>query len=116
MSEVNQWAAWHPDMQQPVLNGLFQKGNSFNWKTGGLTIHSTIHTAIPYNKIGWSGTALGAFAIHNWTFTPINGGTAVTVDESMEGWLVQLMRKKFQTGLEQSLHTWLHNLKTEAEK
>jgi hypothetical protein len=116
MSEVNQWSTWHSDVQQPVLNGSFQKGNSFNWKTGGLTIHSTIHTATPYSKLGWSGTAFGAFAIHNWTFTPVNGGTEVTVDESMEGWLVTLMPKKFQTGLEQSLQTWLYHLKAQAEK
>jgi hypothetical protein len=34
----------------------------------------------------------------------------------MEGWLVNLMRRKFQAGLEQSLDRWLLNLKKQSEK
>ncbi|KRD07597.1 hypothetical protein ASE21_19135 [Flavobacterium sp. Root901] len=116
MSDVNHWESWHSDVQEPVLVGTFKEGNSFDWKSGGLTIHSTIHTAIPYSKIGWSGPAFGSFAIHNWTFTQMNGYTEVRVNESMEGWLVTLMQQKFQKGLEQSLRIWLNNLKFEAEK
>ena len=116
MSNINKWDTWHSDVQRPVLLGSFQKGTSFNWKGSGLTIHSTIHTAVPNSKIGWSGTALGAFAIHNWTFTPSQDHTIVTVEESMEGWLVSLLHKKFQAGLERSLQVWLKNLKIEAEK
>ncbi|HKO79172.1 MAG TPA: SRPBCC family protein [Chitinophagaceae bacterium] len=116
MSEIDQWKNWHKDVQNPKLKGTFQAGSSFNWKSGGLNIHSTIHTATPYTKIGWSGKAFGAFAIHNWTFTQMQGYTEVSVEESMEGWLVKLTRKKFQSGLEQSLIIWLTNLKTEAEK
>ena len=117
MTDVNHWAKWHSDIQQPVLKSVFQKGNSFNWKSGGLTICSTIHTAIPGSKIGWSGPAFGCFAIHNWTFTPLPGGyTKVVVEESMEGWLVSLLHKKFQNGLEQSLQLWLKDLKAEGEK
>ena len=116
MSDVNHWSNWHSDVQEPVLVGTFQKGNSFDWKSGGLTIHSTIHTAVPYSKIGWSGPAFGSFAIHNWTFIQMNGYTEVRVNESMEGWLVTLMQQKFQKGLEQSLQIWLNNLKSEAEK
>ena len=116
MSDVNHWSNWHKDVQDPVMNLPFQKGNSFDWKSGGLTIHSTLHTTIPYRKIGWSGPAFGAFAIHNWTLIPKGDYTTVIVDESMEGWLVSLMSKKFQTHLEQSLRLWLKDLKAEAEK
>jgi hypothetical protein len=116
MSDVNHWSAWNPDTQDPVMHSPFQKGSSFDWKSGGLNIHSTLHTAEPYRKIGWSGPAFGAFAVHNWTFVPNKEYTTVIVDESMEGWLVLLLRKKFQDGLEQSLKTWLKNLKTEAER
>lgn len=116
MCRIDEWEQWHKEVQSPKIEGAFQPGTSFNWKSGGLTIRSTIHTAVAYTKLGWSGKAFGAFAIHNWTFTQMDGYTEVRVEESMEGWLVALMRKKFQSGLEQSLDTWLNNLKTEAEK
>jgi len=116
ISDVNHWPNWHTDVQSPSLQGPFKKGNSFDWKSNGLTIHSTIHTARPNDKLGWSGTAFGAFAIHNWTFTPDHGNTIVTVEESMEGWLVSLFKNKFQHGLEVSLQVWLGNLKAQAEK
>lgn len=116
MSDVNHWSTWNKDIQEPVMKVPFQKGNSFDWKSGGLTIRSTLHTAIPYRKIGWSGPAFGAFAIHNWTLVPNRNYTTVIVEESMEGWLVSMLRKKFQSHLEQSLQLWLKDLKTEAEK
>ena len=116
MSRIDQWSDWHKDVESPKLTGLFQQGSSFDWKSGGLTIHSTLHTVIPNSKIGWSGKAFGAFAIHNWTFNKKNGYTEVHVEESMEGWLVAMLREKFQSGLEKSLDRWLLNLKREAEK
>lgn len=115
MSDIDHWAAWHSDIEDPKIMGAFEKGSSFDWKSGGLTIHSTLHTVIPAQKIGWSGRAFGAFAIHNWSFIESEGKTTVIVEESMEGWLVDLMRRKFQTGLEQSLQIWLKNLKARAE-
>ena len=116
MSDIDHWSEWHGDVRDPKLNGPFQKGSSFDWKSGGLTIHSTLHTGLPGHKIGWSGKAFGAFAIHNWTFTEHNGKTIVSVEESMEGWLVSLLKGTFQKGLESSLQIWLKNLKTQSEK
>lgn len=116
MSHIDHWSEWHHDVAKPKLTGPFAEGSSFDWKSGGLTIHSTLHTVVPGKKIGWSGKAFGAFAIHNWTFKEHGHQTQVQVEENMEGWLVTLMRGRFQNGLEQSLQTWLSNLKAEAEK
>ncbi|SHM76555.1 SRPBCC family protein [Chitinophaga sp. CF418] len=116
MSDIDHWATWHLDVEDPKLTGPFEKGSSFDWKSGGLTIHSTLHTVSRGHKIGWSGKAFGAFAIHNWSFVENNGQTTVKVEESMEGWMVTLMRNKFQKGLEHSLQVWLKNLKVKAEE
>lgn len=117
MTHVNQWAGWQHDIQEPSMIGTFQKGNSFTWKSNGLSIRSNIQTAIPNQKIGWAGPAFGSFAIHNWRFVEKDSCTTeVIVEESMEGWLIALMRNKFQKGLEASLQIWMKNLKAEAEK
>lgn len=116
MSDIDHWTDWHSDVKDTKLNGPFEKGSTFDWKSGGLTIHSTLHTVQAGRKIGWTGKAFGAFAIHNWSFIEHNGKTTVKVEESMEGWLVFLMRSTFQKGLENSLQIWLKNLKIRAEK
>lgn len=116
MSDIDHWEDWQSDIKDPKLNGPFRKGSSFDWKSGGLTIHSTLHTVLPGHKIGWSGKAFGAFAIHNWSFIENEGKTTVKVEESMEGWLVSILSKTFQNGLENSLQIWLKNLKGKAEK
>ncbi|MFC3161604.1 Polyketide cyclase / dehydrase and lipid transport [Chryseobacterium arachidis] len=116
MSGINYWTDWHSDVKDAKLNGPFEKGSTFDWKSGGLTIHSTLHTVQQRRKIGWTGKAFGAFAIHNWSFVEHNGKTKVKVEESMEGWLVSLMSNTFQKGLENSLQIWLRNLKVRAEK
>ncbi|WP_223650556.1 SRPBCC family protein [Hymenobacter psoromatis] len=117
LSRVNQWAAWQPDISRPHLNGPLQPGTSFDWKTSGLLIHSTLHTVEPNAALGWSGRAFGSFAVHNWTLTAQpDGSTAVRVKESMEGWLVSLLQPVFQKGLDSSIKRWLARLKQQAEQ
>ena len=117
LSGIDQWATWQPDITAPHLNGPLQPGTTFDWKTSGLTIHSTLHTVVPGAAIGWSGPAFGSFAIHNWTLVPqADGSTEVQVAESMEGWLIRLLQPVFQQGLAASIQRWLAWLKQAAEK
>lgn len=116
MSDINNWPSWQQQIPSIKLNGPLQAGSSFDWKNKGLTIHSTLHTVTAMHTLGWSGKALGAFAIHNWMLTPKGDYTEVTVEESMEGWLVWLLKERFQQELDKSLTYWLGALKTAAEE
>ena len=116
LSQIDRWATWQSDIHQPHLNGPLQPGTSFDWKTGGVPIHSTLHTVEPGRALGWSGTTFGAFAVHNWTLTVGAGYTDVRVEEGMEGWLVRLLKPVFQRSLGASITLWLALLKQEAEK
>ena len=81
-----------------------------------MTIHSTLQTVDVHRKIGWAGKAFGSFAIHVWSFEEREGQTTVSVEESMEGWLVSLMKAYVQRNLHAATEYWLQALKTEAEK
>lgn len=115
-SDVNNWDAWQKEIVTPKINGAFKPGSSFNWKSNGLTITSTLQTVEINKMVGWSGPAFGAFAIHTWYFTEHNGQTTIRVEESMEGWLVTLLKSTFQSSLDSSIEYWLDALKTETEK
>lgn len=114
--DVDNWDAWQKEIVSPAINGAFKAGTTFNWKSNGLTITSTLQTVEVDKMIGWSGPAFGSFAIHTWYLTEHNGQTTIRVEESMEGWLVKLLQNKFQTSLDDSIEHWLSYLKIESEK
>jgi uncharacterized membrane protein len=114
-TDVDHWSDWQKEIGSPKINGEFKEGTTFNWKSNGLTITSTLQTVKVNEVIGWSGPAFGAFAIHTWYFTEKNGKTTIRVEESMEGWLVGMVKNMFQSGLDKSIDNWLQYLKTESE-
>jgi uncharacterized protein YndB with AHSA1/START domain len=116
MTNINSWATWQTEISYSKLNGELKPETTFDWKTGGAKIHSTLHTVEPFKQFGWTGKTFGMFAIHNWTLTEKDGKTMVTVEESMEGFFAKLLKKSFNKNLEKGMKTWLVLLKKECEK
>lgn len=116
MTNIHSWVNWQTDISTAKLNGELSPGTTFDWKTSGAKIHSTLHTVEPFKNFGWTGKAFGLFAIHNWTLTAMNGQTKVTVEESMEGFLAKLFKRSFSKSLEKGMQHWLDLLKQECEK
>jgi len=75
------------------LNGELKPNSTFDWKSGGAKIHSTLHTVKPCIELGWTGKTFGMFAIHNLNITEKDGKTEVNVEESLEGLFAKLLKK-----------------------
>lgn len=116
LSDIDQWAEWQTDVKSAKLNGELKPDTTFTWKAGGVKIVSTLHTVEPNVSIGWTGSAIGMFAIHNWHLSEHSGQTEVLVEESMEGVLVSLFKSKFNKTLRKGIQASLEQLKKEAEK
>ena len=116
LTHIDNWAIWQTDISKPKLHGKLKPKTTFDWKAGGVKIHSTLHTVEPYSQFGWTGKTFGMMAIHNWTLTETDGRTIVVVEESMEGFLAGLFKKSFNNSLENSMQIWLDLLKRESEK
>jgi hypothetical protein len=112
---INDWPQWQPSIDMAKMEDPLAAGSSFQWKSGGLTITSTIQVLEPNQQIGWTGKALGTRASHIWILEPHSDGTTLTTEESMEGWLVSLLKLVMPKFLETSLDTWLQSLKSKAE-
>lgn len=108
--------SWQTDISKPKLNGELKPCSTFDWKTGGAKIHSTLHTVEPFKNLGWTGKTMGMYVIHNWALTEVNGLTTVTVAESMEGFFAKLLKRTFNINLEKGMQNWLELLKLECEK
>ena len=115
LTDINNWDKWNRDIKQAKIKGDLAAGTTFDWNSGGNKISSTLHTVTPLREIGWSGKAFGAFAIHNFTLTDINGKTELLVEESMEGFLMRFFRGYMQKTLENGINNWLIQLKETAE-
>jgi hypothetical protein len=115
-TDINNWSRWQPDITASSLDSSLIVGSVFRWKSGRLNVTSTIQVISPSQEMGWIGRALGAHAEHVWRLTPQDSGTLVTTEESMEGWPIRLMKFINPKFLDDSLDTWLHSLKTQAEK
>jgi uncharacterized protein YndB with AHSA1/START domain len=115
LTEIDKWPSWNSKITKSTINDQPSVGVSFTWKTNGSKIKSQIHTFDPEKTMGWKGKAFGVKAVHNWYLKPVNNGTRVMVEESMEGWIIALMKKKMNSILEKDMIYWLEQLKIESE-
>ena len=114
-TDINAWSRWHSAISSARADEPLAVGSRFKWTSGGLNIASTVGLLEPPRRISWTGMSLGTRANHVWMLQAQNGGTLVTTEESMSGWLVGLLKLLSPAFLDRSLDVWLHDLKTEAE-
>jgi uncharacterized protein YndB with AHSA1/START domain len=114
-TNINGWKEWQTDISKSQLNGALMAGSVFKWTSGGFAVTSTLQEVVPQQRISWSGKSFGSTARHVWMFKPQNGGTLVITEESMEGWLISLLKPFMPGFLDKSLEVWTKNLKKKAE-
>ena len=114
-SNIDGWSDWNADIAESKLEGTLSMGAIFNWKSKRMNLTSTIQDLEPGVRIGWTGSSIGARARHIWILEQNGKGTHVTTEESLDGWLVSLLRGKMRKTLETSLNAWLIDLKNEVE-
>lgn len=116
LTNIDKWALWQSDITEPKLLGELKVDSTFVWKTGGVKIHSKLHTVESQKQFGWTGKTFGLYAIHNWSLSEKNDQVLVEVSESMEGLFALIFKKSFNRNLETGMLKWLELLKLECEK
>ncbi len=115
LTDIDNWSSWNPAITRSKLNAKCAVGATFDWKSGGVTIHSTLQQFEPMSRLVWTGRAIGTSAIHVWSLEETEAGVRVLTQESFSGWLVNLMPKAMQKTLDKALPAWLAHLKQAAE-
>ncbi len=115
-TNIDAWPEWQPEISEAKLDSSLKPDASFVWKSGGFKLISTIGKVSKNSFIGWTGKGFGASSIHTWEFERLeNGNTLVRTNESMNGWLVKLLKGVMDKKLNDSLDIWLDSLKRVAE-
>jgi uncharacterized protein YndB with AHSA1/START domain len=115
LTNVNAWPKWQSEIPHASLYGGLQPGSIIDWKNSGFSVRSVLQTVNPPESLGWTGTALGTSAIHVWKLESFDDNTLVSVEKSMDGWLVKLMKRFMQRGLSRGTEHWLRALKRQSE-
>lgn len=115
-TDLEHWHEWQSDIAFVKLEGPLAPGTVFRWKGGGLNIVSTLQQVEPLRRVGWTGNSIGMKAIHNWMFQSEANGTRVITEESLSGWLAQVLKMFDANFLDKSLEKSLETLKAKAEK
>ncbi|HEX2315306.1 MAG TPA: SRPBCC family protein [Thermomonospora sp.] len=110
-TDIDAWPDWNPGIDEARLRGGLAVGATFDWRTSGLTIASTIGDLDPGSRIVWGGPAHGIDGVHVWTFEPAEGGTLVRTRESWAGEPVDADPQGMRAALEGSLAAWLDALR-----
>ncbi len=116
LAAVDRWPNWNPAVRSVTVEGAIEEGSTFRWKAGPGTITSTIEDLQRPRRIAWTGTSLGIRATHVHTFEPRDGTTVVTSQESYDGFVARVFKRRLQATLENALRDGLLHLKAEAER
>lgn len=116
LTQIQRWPEWQKEVKKTVVHGEIKQGTKFDWTAGGLSFKSQIHTSSPSSAFGWTGSTLGARAIHNWFLEAKGNNTLVKVEESLEGIFPRLFTRFFQKSLDAGVMKNLQELKSAAEK
>ncbi|MGV9266220.1 SRPBCC family protein [Kitasatospora sp. NPDC003701] len=115
-TDIAAWPTWNPDIDRARLDTPLLPGNSFDWRTHGLDITSTVYELIPGERIVWGGPAAGITGIHVWTFERSGDHVVVRTEESWSGAPVEADADHLAEALHDSLQNWLSRLKARAEQ
>jgi hypothetical protein len=115
LTAIGRWPSWNPAVKSITFEEGIDEGSEFRWTAGPGSITSTIRDVDPPRRIVWTGSSFGIKAIHVHTFEPRAGGTLVRTEESYDGLVARLFRRRLQKTLDTTLDDELRHLKTEAE-
>lgn len=115
LTAIGRWPSWNPAVRSIGFEEGLDEGSEFRWKAGPGSITSTIREVDSPRRIVWRGSSFGIKAIHVHTFEPRAGGTFVRTEESYDGLVARLLRRRLQKTLDSTLDDELRHLKAEAE-
>jgi hypothetical protein len=116
MADISGWPTWNPDVKEVSVQGDVAQGTVFRWKAGPGTITSVLRLVDRPRALGWTGRTFGIDAIHVWRFEPRGGVTIASMEESFDGLVAKLFRRRLQRQLDATTYSGLANLKDVAEQ
>jgi uncharacterized protein YndB with AHSA1/START domain len=117
--DATRWPSWYSNAADVRIDGgqsRLDKGVSFNWKTFGFPIRSTVDVFEPQREIGWSVDNPQFEVHHAWVLVPERGGTRVITEEAQKGADAIKFRLQQPNAMYDGHDWWMSALKARSER
>jgi len=114
LTDIKAWNTWFRYVQKPSLakkKEPLAQGSQFRWQLRTLALISTITAFDSPRSLGWKSKGSGTRAITLWTFEPVESGTLVRIEHSMQGLMVLMFKDRTLTAMEDVIENWLTSLR-----
>lgn len=112
------WPTWYPNSANVALEGggtELGPGTRFQWKTFSVSLVSRVEEFAPFERLAWTGRAVGVDVYHAWQLSGDPARCHVRTEESQYGAIARLDHF-FRPHRMESLHqVWLESLREKAQ-
>jgi hypothetical protein len=108
---ASRWPELYPNARRIRMPGPeLTLGMEFSWWTFAVPVVTIVDELVPFERLAWRGTGLGAKGYHAWLLERRDGRTRFVTEESQQGFLPSLLRFAVRPGLLHFHQRWLEGL------
>lgn len=113
--DLSRWPMWHPGISRLGVEGKLEVGTRFHWRMDGMHLHGRVLELEPPVRARWELRGMGMAGVQLWSLDSVKGGTRVTLEEAVGGWVPFLMRGTVGKTIRLSREGWLEALQRVCE-
>jgi len=113
LTHINDWPNWYEDIKSAACDKV-EAGAAFSWALKSTHLKSEFQLVEEPTQLAWTGKSKMVKAIHVWNLEAADDQTIVTVEKSIEGFLIPVFSR--QSKVHDDLMAWIDALKVESEK
>lgn len=115
--EFEKWNQNFDFILSAQLKDSLAVGRKLDWQTTKLKLNSIFLKVEPNKQLLWKGEKYGVLVYHNWLFIALSANQTLLIsEESQQGVVPRIFKKKFQKSLKEGSIKWLNQIKLKAEK
>jgi uncharacterized protein YndB with AHSA1/START domain len=112
LTQISNWPQWNKEIKSTNCSDV-RIGVEFEWHIHHSHFISKLQAVDKPNLFSWTGKSKLTKSIFVWNLDASDDQTIVTVEESVEGFIIPIFNK--QSKLHDILIDWLNALKTQSE-
>ena len=113
--DLSRWPAWHPGISRLGVEGQLEVGTRFHWRMDGMHLHGRVLELEAPRRARWEVRGMGLAGVQLWNLVSAKGGTLVTLEEAVGGWVPFLLRGTVGKTIRSSREGWMEALRRVCE-